>query len=174
MKTEEFNNALEYLDYDLVDEYVREKESVQKMKVRRKAIATLVPIAACFVILLSIGTAFLGYNLGFSKPNGNNKGDELQIFFEKEGIFVFEYEGRMYQAFVTPMFSDGGIDFTESESVSIRDVGDLISTVNVTDKNGNTATMEIYSGKGNFAQDSILLKLDSGYFVAKGIDKSVN
>ncbi len=170
MKSEKFNDALDFLDYELVDEFVKEKEVLKQRKIKRKAIATFVPIAACFVILLSIGTAILGYNFGSNNVYDENPEEQLKVLFEKEGRFVFEYEGRTYQAFVTPIFSGEGVDFVENESISIRNVGDLITTVDVMDENGNTATMEIYSSKSSSSQDGILLKLDSGYFLAEGID----
>ena len=171
MKSEKFNDALDFLDYELVDEFVKEKEALKQRKIKRKAIATFVPIAACFVILLSVGTALLGYNLGSNNNVYEEMSQEqLQILFGKEGRFVFEYGGKVYQAFVTPIFSGEGVNFTESEMVSIRDVGELISTVEVTDENGNTATMEIYSNNKESSQEGVLLKLDSGYFLAEGID----
>ena len=170
MKSEKFNDALDFLDYELVDEFVKEQEAFKQRKVRRKAILTFVPIAACFVILLSVGTAILGYNFGSNNVYDENPEEQFKVLFEKEGRFVFEYEGRTYQAFVTPIFSGEGVDFVENESISIRNVGDLITTVDVMDENGNTATMEIYSSKSSSSQDGILLKLDSGYFLAEGID----
>ena len=170
MKSEKFNDALDFLDYELVDELVKEKEALKQRKIKRKAIATFVPIAACFVILLSVGTAILGYNFGSNKVYEEGPEEQLKVIFEKEGRFVFEYEGRTYQAFVTPIFSGEGVDFVENESISIRNVGDLITTVDVMDENGNTATMEIYSSKLSSSQDGILLKLDSGYFLAEGVD----
>lgn len=169
MNSEKFNSALEYLDYDLVDEFVKEKEAVQKRKTRRKTITVLTPIAACLVLFISVGSAFLGYNMGFDK-GGNQSPENLQVFFEKDGRFVFEYQGRVYQAFVTPMIGSESMDFADGESVSIKDVGELISTVDVTDKNGNIATMEIYSSRSDTAHEEILLKLENGYFLAKGID----
>ena len=36
MSVEKFNKALDHIDYDLVDEFVKEKEAVQKRKTRRK------------------------------------------------------------------------------------------------------------------------------------------
>ena len=169
MNSEKLNNALEYLDLDLVDEFVKEKEAVQKRKARRKTISVLTPVAACLVLLISVGSALLGYKMAYDK-GGNQSPENLQVYFEKDGRFVFEYQGRVYQAFVTPMIGSESMDFAEGESVSIKDVGELISKVDVTDRNGNTATMEIYSSKGDAAEGEILLKLESGYFLAKGID----
>jgi hypothetical protein len=86
----------------------------------------------------------------------------MQILFAKEGRFVFEYEGRLYQAYVTPEISS---DYLEG-SVSIQNVGQHITSVTVTDENGNEATMEIYSSKNDNDNKSVLLKLDVGYFKA--------
>ncbi len=170
MKSENFNDALDFLDYELVDEFVKEQEVIKQRKMRKKAILTFVPVAACFVILLSIGTAILGYNFGSNKVYEEGPEEQLKVIFEKEGRFVFEYEGCTYQAFVTPIFSGEGVDFVENELISIKDVGDLITTVDVMDENGNTATMEIYASNSSISQSGILLKLDSGYFLAESVD----
>ena len=178
MKKEHFSNALDHIDYELVDEFVKEKEALQIRRARRKAMNTLIPIAACLVILVGVGAGILGYLLGFNKPKGDYTGqsEHMQIFFEKEGIFVFEYDGKLYQALVLPMGSSDGFESSDGESVSIKNVGELISTVSVTDKNGNVATLEIYTSKGGDSVETgdILLKLDSGYFVAKGVNKNIN
>ncbi len=181
MKKENFSDALDYIDFELVDEFVKEKETLQMRRVRRKAIATFVPIAACLVILLNVGAAMLGYQLGFNASNGNyvESPEQMKVFFEKEGIFVFEYEGKLYQALVMPIGGDNGFETIEGESVSIKNVGEMISKVSVMDKNGNVATMEIYSIKsdnteGEDGSSDILLKLDSGYFLAKKINKNKN
>lgn len=170
MKSDKFNDALDFLDYELIDEFVKEQEVFRQRKARKKVILTFAPVAACFVILLSIGTAILGYNFGSNKVYDENPEEQLKVLFEKEGRFVFEYDGRTYQAFVTPIFSGEGVNFVENEFISINDVGALISTVDVTDEKGNTATMEIYANKSSSSQDGILLKLASGYFLAEGMD----
>ena len=165
MRMEKFNKALDHIDYDLVDEFIREREAIERKREARKQIIRLAPIAACFVICISIGAAVLGFNLGFNKnlagddPNANN---QMQIFFAKEGKFVFEYQGKVYQAYVTPEI---GYDYLDG-SVSIQNVGQHITNVTVVDEGGNEATMEIYSSKNGTDNESILLKLDVGYFKA--------
>ena len=80
------------MDYELVDEFVKEQEAFKQRKARRKAILTFAPVAACFVILLSIGTASLGYTFGSNKVYDENTEEQLKVLFEKEGRFVFEYD----------------------------------------------------------------------------------
>lgn len=177
MKKEDFSNALDHIDYELVDEFVKEKEALKMRKEKRKTIATFAPIAACLVILVALGAGVVGYQLGFNQPNDSTENPEhMQIFFEREGIFVFEYEGKLYQVLVLPMGSSDGFESSDGESVSIKNVGGLISTVSVMDKNGNVATMEIYATKDDTTDETegILLKLDSGYFLASGINKNIN
>ena len=165
MRMEKFNNALDHIDYDLVDEFVREREAIERKRKIRKQVIKLAPIAACFVVCISIGAAILGFNLGFDKKNSANvinPNNQMQILFAKEGKFVFEYQGRFYQAYVTPDISSGYLE----GSVSIQNVGQHITSVRVTDEKGNEATMEIYSSKNEGDNESILLKLDVGYFKA--------
>jgi hypothetical protein len=165
MRMEKFNNALDHIDYDLVDEFVREREAIERKRKIRKQVIKLAPIAACFVICISIGAAIWGFNLGSDKKIAGsiaNSNNQMQILLAKEGRFVFEYEGRLYQAYVTPEISS---DYLEG-SVSIQNVGQHITSVTVTDEKGNEATMEIYSSKNDNDNESVLLKLDVGYFKA--------
>ena len=60
-------NALDHIDYDLVDEFVREREALERKRKIRKQVIKFAPIAACFVVCISIGAAILGFNLGFDK-----------------------------------------------------------------------------------------------------------
>jgi hypothetical protein len=164
MNKEKLNMAISNIDCDLVDEFINEREEVQKARKKRRTVALLAPLAACLVLFIAVGSAFLGYNLGIhDKPS--EEGEQLQIFFENEGTFIFEYSGKRYMAYVAPMLD--GIN----EPISIKNVGELISTVDVVDEKGNVAALEIYSSKSD-SDGGILLKLGSGYFLASGIDKS--
>ena len=169
MRMEKFNNALDHIDYDLIDEFVREREVVERKREIRRQVIKLAPIAACFVVCIGIGAAVLGFNLGFNKNvagNIQNPNEQLQLMFAKDGKFVFEYDGKLYQAYVSPVISSDSIDFELAGSVSIQNVGDHITNVTVTDEKGNEATMEIYSSKNGADEGTILLKLDGGYFKA--------
>lgn len=59
MSKEDFNNALNHIDYDLVEEYVVEKEKMKKRAVQRRAFIRLVPVAACFVIIITLSITIL-------------------------------------------------------------------------------------------------------------------
>ena len=50
MKKELFNDALNYIDNDLVEEYVKEKEALQAKKRKKKITRNIISLAACFVI----------------------------------------------------------------------------------------------------------------------------
>lgn len=59
MRKEELNNALNHIDYDLVEEFVEEKEELNKSLAKRRTIMHLAPIAASFVVVFCIGVAIL-------------------------------------------------------------------------------------------------------------------
>ena len=168
MKMEQFNNALNHIDYDLIDEFVREKDGVQLRKQRKRAFARITSVAACFALLLTATAAVIGYSAGMQKKSEFNSSlTAEQIFFEKDGKFVFEYKGKLYQAYVAPVLDND--DFADNGSVSIQNVGERITDVTVTDENGNSATMEIYANKSDSGSGDILLKLNGGYFRAQGV-----
>lgn len=171
MRMEKFNKALDYIDYDLIDELVREKEAIERKRRIKRDVLRLSSIAACLVIFTAVGSLILGYGLANQKNMGGeivplNKAPQLTLLFSNNGKFVFEYEGNVYQAYVAPITSSESIDITVQGSVSIQNVGEHITDVVVTDEKGNKATMEIYSGKGQEDDQTILLKLDGGYFKA--------
>lgn len=173
MKTEEFNKALNHIDYDLVDEFVREREALEKRRVARRNIYRLVPVAACFVLFTLVGSIILASNMNSATKNEINNTqstENLQMFLDKDGMFYFEYRGTLYQAYVSPLIEEN-TEFAENGSVSIQNVGERISDVTVIDESGNAATMEIYESKSNSnsGRAEILLKLDGGYFRAHGI-----
>ena len=174
MKIEDLNNAMSHIDYDLVDEFVREKDAIAQRKRIRKNVYRLTPVAACLLIVTLAGTVALTKNLsksGSSVPEMNQSPDNLEMFLDKDGMFYFEYKGVLYQAYVSPLIDDN-TDFAENGSVSIQNVGERISDVTVVDESGNAATMEIYASKGNGESTEILLKLDGGYFKAQGIKQN--
>lgn len=168
MRMEKLNKALDHIDYDLIDEFVREREAHERVRSRRRMMARLIPVAACFVIFIGVGSAMLGYGVAGNENKSDFYDDpsQVQLIFQRNGEFLFEYEGRLYKAYVSPAISTEGVDLSIDGSVSIQSVGEHISYVTVTDENGVTATMEIYSSKDSSGDDGILLKLASGYFKA--------
>lgn len=69
MKQEEFNTALNYIDYDLVEEFVEEKGRVNQKSITRKNFISLVPIAASLVVVLCMGTIIVPTILGGASNN---------------------------------------------------------------------------------------------------------
>lgn len=59
MSKEDFNNALNHIDYDLVEEYVAEKERIEKKVAQKRTFIRFVPIAACFVIIFTFSITLL-------------------------------------------------------------------------------------------------------------------
>lgn len=59
MSKEDFNNALNHIDYDLIEEYVEEKERLQRRTAQKRAFMRFVPIAACFVIIITFSITLL-------------------------------------------------------------------------------------------------------------------
>lgn len=172
MRMDKLNKALDHIDSDLIDEFVRESESLQRKKAVRRDLLRIIPVAACLVILVGVSSAHLGYKYGklsnFEGDIQENMSGQLQIVLEKEGRFVFEYKGKLYQAYVSPALNDD-LDLILGESVSIQQVGERLSNVKVTDEKGNVATLEIYSSKG-VSNDEMLLKLDCGYFPVSQVE----
>lgn len=225
MRMEKFNNALDYVDSDLLDEFVREREAIEQRKLRKRRFARYSALAASFVVVFACTVALIMSNASNDQiknelHNSNNAAIEnmqgiidnlkseldsiegslgnssngladaseelLKALWEAsiklenwniaskselkdDGFFIFEHQGKLYQAYVTPV-TDETMDMIENGSVSIRSVGDLISTVKVVDMSGNVGFMEIYTSKSDSSDDGILLKLDSGYFRVNGIN----
>lgn len=69
MKKENFNIALNHIDYDLVEEYVAEKDKMQKRVVQRRTFMKLAPIAACFVLIITFSITVLPMILNNSFDN---------------------------------------------------------------------------------------------------------
>ena len=52
MKKELFNNALNHIDPSLVDEFVKEKEQLEKRRRHKRFITAISSAAACFVVVM--------------------------------------------------------------------------------------------------------------------------
>ena len=174
MKIEDFNKALNHIDYDLVDEYVREKETLRQRKSVIRNISRLAPIAACFMIFcVVIAIVFPSYSNNSAPPpamedlNSSILGD-FDMFLNDDGMFYFKYKGTLYQVYVSPIVDED--EYEMGGAVSILNVGDKLSEVMVIDESGNAASMEIYSSKDEHEeQGGLLLKLNGGYFKASGV-----
>lgn len=168
MRKEDFVNALDHIDYDLVEEYVAEKEKSQKRAQNRNSAIRIVPLAACFILLFAIGTLFLNdgnksMSPGGMKPSGdngifeglpnfpsedpewstdtdNNFAEDESNPFENIYVFTFKYNGREY---VSRFVSSNPEDFSEEiyeKNVSVDYKGEHIATVVVKNHYNNTET----------------------------------
>ena len=54
MKKELFNNAMNHIDSGLVEEFVKERDALQKKLNVRKSIMRVLPTAACFVFIFTV------------------------------------------------------------------------------------------------------------------------
>ena len=80
MKKEQFNDALNYIDNDLVEEYVKKKEALQTKTRKRKTTRSIISIAACFVIcFLSISVIVATSNDKKSAAGLNSSNDDDYI-----------------------------------------------------------------------------------------------
>lgn len=71
MKKEEFNEGMNHIDTDLVDDYITQREALEQQKLKRKPWIRWVSIAACFCVIF-IGV-FAAYQTGlFDRSMGGN------------------------------------------------------------------------------------------------------
>ena len=52
MRKEDFVNSLNYIDYELVEEYVAQREVLQRKANRRRNAIRFVPVAACLMLMV--------------------------------------------------------------------------------------------------------------------------
>ena len=188
MRKEDFNNALNYIDYDLVEEYVSEKENAQKRIARQRQIMRYAPVAACLVIILSISAfvlpTFLDNKLknedtGELKPEtqiqspttdfpSNHKPDNQNPGASILNVLTFENDGCKYIKILSGNLGDGVVD-EELDDVSEDAKGEYIGTVIVTDNYNNTQfECPIYEYAGVFTSSmndkGLVVELFEGYY----------
>ncbi len=188
MRKEDFNNALNYIDYDLVEEYVSEKEKAQRKITRQRQMMRYAPVAACLVIILSVSTFILptffdnklkNENTGTLNPEtqivppttnlpGNLKPEDQNSNTSLLYTFTFEYNGHKYIKILSENLADGVVD-EELDDVSEEVKGEYIGTVIVTDNSNNTQfECPIYEYAGVFTSSmndkGIVVELFDGYY----------
>ncbi len=175
MSKEAFINALNHIDYDLVEEFVSEKERAQKRIRRKKNIMRLAPLAACFVLITCVGTLFLlgGGMLGDagSMPPDNKTDDwggegdpPLTGMPEYEDVLTFEYNGEQYICYIDE--SDDGISGL-TKPVPQVEVGAYIGKVEVKHSNGSAEALKIYKSLGNNSDKLIIETKDGLFYLAE-------
>ncbi len=191
MRKEDFNNALNYIDYDLVEEHIKAKENAQRKIAKRREVMRYAPVAACLVIILSISvfilpTFFDNYKITndiggqdpetqieppTSNPPSNNKTDTQTP--ENPGtsvlnIFTFENNGCKYIKILSGTLDDAFAN-DELDDISEEDKGEYIGTVLVTDNSNNTQfECPIYEYAGvvtsSMNNEGVVVELFEGYY----------
>ena len=196
MRKEDFNNALNHIDYDLVEEFVVEKERMQKRAKQKRRFIKLMPIAACFVLVATFAVTVLPVLFDGSPDLKNEilpsvdeivneppEGDESTGDAETEG--AGPSYGKPDDEFPTPGApSEGKQEYTfhfngrlytlrfdsreemGEKVLSEGDVGSYITTVNVYDVSND----EEKSCRifNNLSGDKIIVELFEGlYFTAE-------
>ena len=192
MRKEDFNNALNYIDYDLIEEYVSEKENAQRKIARQRQIMRYAPLAACLVVILSISVFILpnffdnykitndiwGQNpeTQIEPPTSNlpsNNKPDTQTPEKPDAsvlnVFTFENDGCKYIKILSGNLGDGVVD-EELDDVSEEAKGEYIGTVIVTDNSNNTQfECPIYEYAGVFTSSmndkGLVVELFEGYYV---------
>ena len=189
MRKEDFNNALNYIDYDLVEEYVNAKESAQRKIARQRQIMRYAPVAACLVIILSISAFILPTYFANKQITNDIEGQNPETQIEppttnlpgnfKPGdaiipgypvyIFTFEYNEKGYIKVFYPTITDENMEFFKFHSLSEQYKGKYIGIVIVTDYHNNTQfECPIYEYAGVFTSSmndkGIVVELFDGYY----------
>lgn len=188
MKREELNRALSRIDYDLVEEYVREKERLTRRAKMRRRFAQVARAAACLVVLVCIALPIIIFGDGAHSeqppnivnppyvsttpvlpenqpgdptPNPPDGGDEMtpgQLAY----TYSFAYNGTEY---VCPFGTPGQSlsDALEVDSIDPRYVGEHIGEVVATDNDGNRGWYKLYVDVDG---TNLIIEIDGYYMVA--------
>lgn len=191
MKREELNRALGHIDYDLVEEYVREKERLTRRAKIRHRFAQAARAAACLVVLVCIALPIIILGEGAQStqpPNSENPpyvsttpvgpgenlpapepptedpqpGDEDQMTPGRLAYtYSFAYNGTEY------VCSFGTYDQSleealRTESIDPKHVGEHLGEVVATDKNGNRDWYKLYKGDGT----NLIIEIEGYYMIA--------
>lgn len=182
MRKEDFNNALNHIDYSLVEEHIREKELLEARANRRRSISHTVRIAACFLFLALISPIILILTESpASMPQSTTTttvlvppevqgpvGDDDTsgaIILRYDYWFVFWFESNNYYC----LFSATNDEEFENEMYNVtkvpeRFIGELLGTVEVSDQAGNKTVCNIYAYVPDPTHRSVVIELREGVF----------
>ena len=135
MKTEDFNRALNHIDADIVEEYLKEKELAEIRSKRRKTTRRLVPLVACLMVMV-IALPIVG-----GLMNSTGSALSLNSFFEGN-FFPMEYRYVYSFVFYDVTYSAKFMDIRQG--IEEKYVGDHLGEVLATDKNGKQTVCKIY------------------------------
>lgn len=173
MSKECFNNALNHLDYDLVEEFVTERELSLKRSKRRKTVRSISSIAACLTVLtiLPLFVFFVvldGFRAGPAAPgtsdnlNGENFAplppEDSSSSNDPMSSFTFVFNGKSYI-----------VDYSVEEEEKII-VGEYLGEIILSDEYGNICPCRIYASLDEELSGAIIIETSSGvYHLAKEI-----
>ena len=170
MSKECFNSALNYLDYDLVEEFVTERESSTKRMKRRKVIRSVSSIAACLTVLtiLPLFVFFVvlgGFKAGSAAPGepGNMSGENIVPLPPEDsspsnypmGSFTFIFNGKSYI-----------VDFNNEEDAAAEEIvlGEYLGEITLSDEYGNISTCRIYASLDEESKSIIIIETLNGVY----------
>lgn len=166
MKKEDFLKALDHIDYDLVEEYVLEKERAVKRRERQRSVMRMLPVAACFILLLSIGTVSLiagmqNVGKGDLAPSDSNAETSNPSNNLEQVVYTFEYDGVSYRTVVAD---------NEGDTVLLQYVGNYLGNVETENANGEVGIYRIYEYTESRNLSRILIRIGDSYYIAEQQD----
>lgn len=135
MKKEDFNTGLNYIDADIVEEYLREKERAQRRIKRHKTAIRLIPLAACFMIMILIVPIISNFITPMAPGIFPNHIFDA-IFYPSEYKYVYSFV--FYDVSYSARFMN------LEQGIEEKYVGDSLGEVVATDKNGKQTICKIY------------------------------
>ena len=169
MNKDIFNDALNYLDYDLVEEFVSEREKNKKSQ-RIRTVGRVSAAAASLVVL----TLIVPIIMVITTPSGSAGPPMGTTTVETDGgsMFPNEYESAhpyLYYFAYNKIeylceFGEAGESFEEALDkyrVDAAELGEYIGEVKAVDKNGKAAWYKIYKSKD---AKTILIEIREGYY----------
>ncbi|MGM9632211.1 MAG: hypothetical protein ACI3XL_03880 [Eubacteriales bacterium] len=163
MKKEDFLKALDHIDYDLVEEYVLEKERAVKRRKSQRNVMRMLPVAACFILLLGIGAVSLiagmqNLGSGDSAPPDSNGETSDSPSASEQGVYTFEYDGISYRSVVAD---------NEGDTVLLQYVGNYLGNVETENANGEVGIYRIYEYTESRDLSRILIRIGGSYYIAE-------
>lgn len=153
MKKEKFSEALNHIDYSFVEEYVEEKERINREKQRRIFIKRVAPLAATFIVFFTVIGIILGGNTSMLPTPPN---DDMVNGMSYENVYVFEYSGIRYCAAFMNLNFNFGKQYVSEE------LGEIVAT----DKNGKTSSHKIFSSSLDTVDKEVFIEINGNYYPA--------
>lgn len=182
MKKEDFVNSLNYIDYELVEEYVAQREVLQRKHNRRKNAIRFVPVAACLMLMvltLPIILTLLSpaknstekpglealppssitgdVNSGVENerpPDDMPMAPEGDVSDEVVQQYSFSYKGTTYYVSIS-CIEEADLD---------EHLGEYLDTVSHIFAGDSAILVEIYASKSSQHSSALIVKLNDGKY----------